>query len=218
MAFVSLFLSLTLAFFSLAGEVKAEAQPILTWQAENYSAPGFLGKSFPTTKTKIGLSLTVINKKKFVDLDKADISWFLDGKLLVSGRGLKDASFSARVLPGGEHAVRAVADLPSGEEVETSLRVPVVRPEVSITKNFSGERAVFGKLLEFSMRPYFFNAPEDFLSYFWNMNDGVRKGRDRVFVIRVPAGEAGSITLRAAAQNPDNSAEVGTEVVDFTLF
>lgn len=215
-------LAVVLFFVMFFGAPQAEAaqiQPILTWRAENYYPKTFAGRSFPGPRAPVFVALQVAKDGVFVSLNDVYITWFLDGEVYDKGRGKSEVKFYAKKTAGGSYNVKAQAKIGS-DDIQKSVEVPVVKPEVVIVRPFAGNLAFSGEVLNFRAIPYFFTAPQNVLYFYWKLvGYGELTGRGEIFKFDSGAfGGGGNVTLSVSAQNPSNMLEFGKESLNFNIF
>lgn len=212
----TIFLIFSLGFWLLA---KAQTVPrvILTWQAQNFVPAGYSGKILPSPGTNIKLGLEVIKENKIQDLSKINIRWYLDGKLLTQGLGLKETNFNVSRGVTYSHFVRAV--VLDTEEISGGVDIPIVSPKVIIKTP-----APFANFLSLGKTnlqavPYFFNvAGLKELVFNWAVNDKTIKGTDVLELeLAPPIPLNNNLRIRVTAQNLNNALEFGSKEINLNV-
>lgn len=195
----------------------ASVQVILTWQAMNYYPSNYLGKSLAVMKTAINVSVEVVQDNKFIDLTGAEFLWYLDGKLLKRGGGLKEIFFTAQNSVGEEHFIR-VEIQKNDKEYEASIKIPVSKPSVVIDAPFAENFIGAAKQITVQAVPYFFNVQNvSDLTFFWDVNRQIKKsGSGNQLTLTL--GEAvnyndNGIQIMVSVQNPKNVLEFGKRMI-----
>ena len=167
----------TLFIFPLANFARAQtnSELLLTWEAQNYAPPEYLGKHLATPGSIIAVSAELIVNGKLQDARQSSFSWYVDGKLLQKGAGLKEISFPVKKSQGNEYTIRAVTKF-GGKNIEGTIRVPVSRPEVIIQHPYQNNIVAGGGDARVRVQPYFFSVPSlESLRVSWTLQD-VPKG------------------------------------------
>ncbi len=204
-----------------AAGIFAQSQPtqaFVTWRAENFYPSYFEGRVLPSSGSSVSLAVEVTQGGILRDLAQADIGWQVDGKFIGSGRGMKQAKFTATKGSGNSHFVR-VSIAQNSELVEVSVRIPTTAPTVVIDAPYVDKRGTEGKITLSSL-PYFFNASSlDDFRFSWTI-DGERRevGSDTTLTI----ADAASIVARTfridlEALNTLNPMETATARNQFAI-
>ena len=138
----------------------------ITWQANalTLSSPTDLTLKTSVKFPKAGEAFRVEAQSFAFDLTRADIDWFLNGKLAASGRGLRAQEFTASKL-GSVMNMRVAAISEEGVGYESLLSIPindadlVVRP-LTYTPSFYRGSALPtpGSLVEITAMPHVFRG------------------------------------------------------------
>lgn len=212
-----LFFCFSVFLFNANVSSAAGLQVILTWEAQNYTPSDFAGKAPATLSSTVRVAAQGVRNGKLADLSGEDFQWFLDEDLMSEGSGLREFSFKAKKSPPGEYRVRVLVN-DGAEAIQITIKIPVQKPRVTIIPSFSGKNVPGGEL-KFEAAPYFFNveSPEG-LSFFWNMNNIIKKSTVGRFFTFNSEGDKGDVTLQISAQNPKNLLEVGKETLFFRVY
>ncbi|MDO8466990.1 MAG: hypothetical protein Q7S83_02505 [bacterium] len=140
-------LALGYALLAIPGAAQIVPEFIVTWRADSYVPPQYLGKALPGNETNIDLALEILDGGRLANLSDKEIRWLINGDALKSGTGLKNISFIAEGVMGDQEVEVTVIGYKGGEPIAKSLIIPMTDPEAAI---YSGENT-FRALL------YFFN-------------------------------------------------------------
>ncbi|MDI6820617.1 MAG: hypothetical protein QMD65_00350 [Patescibacteria group bacterium] len=182
MKFLSIITILVLAgFFGLSSSVSSQTESqgeiIFTWQTKNFYPADFKGKSLPVQNSFVDISLELLKNSKLQDLSLADITWFLDEKVINRGTGNNETSFIVKKADSDSHFIRVAVKL--GNDLhESSMRLYVSKPKIAITTNpFPNSFVPPGAELTLQAIPYFFNINniQDLL-FFWQINSEKTSG------------------------------------------
>jgi hypothetical protein len=190
---------------------------ILTWQAQSFVPADYHGKILPTTGANIKTGLEVVNENKIKDLSKINIRWYLDGKLLTQGLGLKEINFNATYAATYSHFVRAV--VLDTEEISGSVDIPIVSPKIIIKTPTPATNSIFlGKTLLQAI-PYFFNVTDlKNLIFNWTVNDKTIKGANFLELeLTPPVPQDNNLRIRVTAQNLNNDLEFGFKEINLNV-
>lgn len=195
------------ALFTAPGKAQQrEPELWLSWRAQTYTPPGFVGKALPTTNTIIIASADLVDGGKIANLSKQTTYWYLNDNLLQGGIGIQRVSLRAiDALPGTTLDLRIELPNYHGGTITKTVTIPVVKPEVAIVSKVGG---VFsGASVEVGSLSYFFNIskPTD-LSYLWNVNGDAAKASEdptRLVVNLPPETPSGfGLDIELVAKNP----------------
>ncbi|MDP3974946.1 MAG: hypothetical protein Q8P88_01505 [Candidatus Jorgensenbacteria bacterium] len=193
-------------------------QVFITWKTSNFYPAYFEGKALPSLNSPVTVAVEVTKNGALLDLSQAEITWELDGKFIGGGRGVKQIPFAAAKGVGDTHFVR-VSVVRGQETFETSLRIPIVGPTVSIDAPYPENRGEEGTITLRAL-PFFFNVSSlTDLSFSWIVN-GVRRetGSDNALVISsedLTAPQTFRVTLETL--NRSGPRETATSRGQFTL-
>lgn len=195
--------------------VLAETAPelLITWSAQNYTPPDYAGKSMPTRGTSVGASVELIENGRLADLSKQEIRWILNNRLHKSGVGLKNVSLIVPELTRDNQILRVSIVNFRGKDIEKSVILPVVDPEVVINVPYPRNKIQSGENL-FIALAYFFNVANlNDLSFVWSANGRNTQSEDRIpnlLKLNASGGRAGDkVDLSARVSNKKNPAELG---------
>jgi hypothetical protein len=197
------------AFFALSAYAQNQSsQVFITWKASNFYPAHFEGKALPTFGSPVTVAVEISRGGAFLDLSQADITWELDGKFLAGGRNTKEAHFTTTKGDGDTHFIR-VTIVRGEESFESSLRIPVRAPSISIDAPYPEGRGSGGSIT-ISALPFFFNVSAlSEISFSW-LVDGERlaAGNDHVLTISDESlTSARAFQVLLEAQNTRNSSE-----------
>lgn len=147
-------LSIIIAFLIPLG-ARAEIEGELTWSANSYIPPGYMGKALATRNSEITVALIGLNDGRIIDLN-GRVDWFLNNRYFASGNGLTSITFAADEQAAAEYSVRATArDLSGAFFVSAITTIPVVRPQAIVAIPYP-ERKVPDSF-RLVLLPYFFS-------------------------------------------------------------
>ena len=158
--FCALVFSLLFAFAATA-RAQINSELLLTWEAQNYAPPEYVGRHPATPGSVVHVSAELVAGGKIQNTNAFYFSWYMDGNLLQRGAGIKEITFPIQKTRGDNYVIRAVTRF-GGADAEGFARVPVARPEVVIRVAETSARA----------HPYFFAVPFlDSLRVSWSLQD-----------------------------------------------
>ena len=211
---------LSTCYFLLATALAAAqtaSRALITWQAQSFAPAEYSGKILPSPGANIKLGLEALKENKLQDLSKINIRWYLDGKLLKQGIGLKETNFFANKGASYSHFVRAV--IQDKEEISGTADIVVVSPKVVIKTPFPASASVpLGKNI-FQAVPYFFNVvnPGE-LIFKWSVNNQAIEGSDVLELeIAPPVPLNQNLNVRVTAQNLKNELEFGSKEINLMV-
>jgi four helix bundle suffix protein len=148
-------------------------QFLVSWQAQSYAPSWYSGKVFPTQGSAVEIAFELVNNDKIVDVSGYKIRWYVNDKLIKNendGLGIKSLKTSAANYPGFDLEARIViADYPTGA-LDTTIRIPTVRPEVVINAPYPDNKVSAGSNL-FEALPFFFSVKNlSELLFEWSIN------------------------------------------------
>ncbi len=156
-------LILTAAFWGYASSAQTEPLLLISWQAQNFSPSGFLGKNLPIISTPVVVGLEMIEKNQIVNLKNYEIRWYVDGEFKDSDKGLTTMRFLTG-KPGGadEHFVRAEIMDYRGANLSKTINIPLVDPQIAIFSPYRGYQIPVLKpgINVLKALPYFFNIKQ----------------------------------------------------------
>lgn len=166
-----------IAFFAVGSAYKNPAraqtaglQFLTTWQAKSYVPPQYHGKTMPTGGSQITVAVELINRGKIVDLSNQTVTWYQNGNILGSGKGMQTLTFLAP--SDGSSAVSLTIELPDygSQLLVAAVNIPIVRPEAVIESPYLNGVFV-GNSLQVKGVPYFFNVSSpSALNFAWSVN------------------------------------------------
>ena len=211
-----LFLLSTVYFLISTFGVNAQtnSQVLITWQAQNFVPAEYPGKILPSPGTNIKLGLEVIKENKLQDLSKINIRWYLDGKLLTQGLGLKETNFFVNKGATYSHFVRAV--IIDKQEISGTADIPIINPRVVIESPSPDSNSIpLGKNI-FQALPYFFNTANlQELIFNWSVNNQTIKGTNLLELeITSPIPLNQNLNIKVTAQNLNNDLEFASKEIN----
>lgn len=148
------------AVFVIAAPVSALAQQgpdlFITWQAQSYTPPGYLGRALPSVGTPMEAAFELVDSGKIIDVSKYEIRWLFGDRVYKTKVGLKSLSYVPQ-LTSGDIPLRITVVGYKGVNLEKEITIPLARPEVVITAPYQNREIKTGKNV-FRALPYFFNA------------------------------------------------------------
>lgn len=196
--------------FAVYASSQTIPQIIITSQANNFYPANYPGKALVAPNSNVSLATELLRNNKLVDVSQANFSWVLDGKLLGSGRGLKETSFTSKKQAGDNHLVKVSIEL-GGEKFENSQRIDVFDPVVVIEKETPGDSIRANEEINLQAMPYFFSVSslED-LKFLWRVGDTEEesKGENRLILsVGRAFGALNSFRVSVTVQNNKNPLE-----------
>jgi hypothetical protein len=194
----------------------AASQPIITWRANNYFPASYVGKASATPGSQVTASVESIANGKIQDTTNANISWYLDGKWLGNGVGLKTVSFTASGQNQGYETLN-VSVSGSGGAAEGSIRIPVANPEISISFPYPQKSVKAGDQVTLSAIPYFFNITsfED-LGFNWRINNQKVQATANNITVTIGTPQSdfqNSVQISVTVQNVKNPMEIAKKLL-----
>ncbi|RJQ28726.1 hypothetical protein C4571_03070 [Candidatus Parcubacteria bacterium] len=211
-------LALTLVF-SL-GFAQEAPLLLISWRALTYVPPGFSGKALPIENSVVEAAVELVDRGSPINTAGYPIYWYLNGKYLEGGRGLRSVKFPVPRF-GDRFDLRAEISGYKGASPTKTVRVPVVRPEAVISTPLSGNN--FSSLsTEFRALPYFFNVTKlSDLVFRWRVNDEAvasTENPDGLTVNLDPTTPPGFKTrIELSIQNPRNVLEGDANSLELTF-
>lgn len=176
-----IFILILLLFLVLpAGQVFAEDEIIVSWKSDGFVPYFYQGKILPVKSGKITAGLELVSNDSLVNLDGKEIRWMVDRELITKGVGKKTVDFTVDNLTNDNILLRVIIKNFRGADLEKSVVIPVVRPEVVIDRISS----------EFKFRawPFFFNISEEDLIFSWSANGRQADGaKEKPFLLELIA-------------------------------
>ncbi len=149
---------------------------LITWQAQGYVPHGYQGKILPVKKSLVEAAAELIQNGKTADLSRRELRWFLNGRLIQGGLGLKTISF---MVPedAASLSLRLVIPNYGGRVLEKTVALPLAQPEVVIDAPYAA--AIASGTNIFRALAYFFNISGlDQLTFEWVANGVATAGED----------------------------------------
>ncbi len=173
LTFYTVILSFTFLFLHFAS-AQSSPQFLVSWQAQSYVPSWYSGKVFPTQGSAVEITFEVLNNGKIVNISGNKVRWYINDKLIKNendGLGIKSLKTYATGYAGFDLEVRIVIpDYPTGV-LDTTIRIPIVRPEVVIEAPYPDNKVSSGSNL-FEALPFFFNVKNlSELSFEWTANN-----------------------------------------------
>jgi hypothetical protein len=205
-------------------ETKAQAnQPqfLISWKANTYAPPDFMGKVLPTANSLITTSFELVDGGKLADLSRQTIYWYLNDDLIENKTGVQQVTFPAPSIAGGNVNLRVELPNYRGNDLLKTIEIPIARPEAVIEAPlpnglFSGDR------IQLKARPYFFNVKNSLdLTFSWETNGETPQTSEEPEVLNVVLNKDASagtpITIDLAIRNPVNIFESATKSINLTF-
>lgn len=172
LTFYTVILSFTFLFLHFAS-AQSSPQFLVSWQAQSYVPSWYSGKVFPTQGSAVEITFEVLNNGKIVNISGNKVRWYINDKLIKNendGLGIKSLKTYATGYAGFDLEARIVIpDYPTGV-LDTTIRIPIVRPEVVIEAPYPDNKVSSGSNL-FEALPFFFNVKNlSELSFEWTFN------------------------------------------------
>ncbi|MDP3052725.1 MAG: hypothetical protein Q8N22_02065 [bacterium] len=205
----------------LSATAQTASQVLITWQAQSFVPAEYQGKILPASGTNIKLGLELVITNKIQDLSKADIFWYLDGKLLGRGQGLKQINFTATKGATNSHFVRAAVNY-NQQEYDGTADIPIANPKIVIqTPSPANNSIPLGKKNDFQAIPYFFNINNlGELLFTWLVNGQTfaNKGDNLLgLTLTPPIPSNQNINIKITAQNLKNDLELGSKEINLNV-
>jgi len=207
--------SIGLTFHALAQT--SEPKILLTWRAESYTPPGFMGKILPGVGSRITASLEIIENGSPADISSDTVLWYLDRDLVGRGSGLKTINFNAGDIAGGAHSLRIkIENYRGGDQtILKTINIPVAQPKIVLAAPFPNFE-FSTPTIHIKALPFFFAVTHlSDINFAWSVNgeqpvDSANPDILDISTAKVARGSNLSINL--AVQNPKNTLEsaIGT--------
>jgi len=190
---------------------------LISWKASNFVPASYLGKIYPTKDSIVEVGVDLLNGNTLIDLSKVEVGWFLDGRFLNSGVGLKHIRFQTTKGNNNDHALR-VTLLYQGNDLGQSITIPIVSPEVVID-TASPTNAINIPTITFRGLPYFFNVQDiQKLNFQWSVNNETiagNKDNPDFLKLQIPTvAKNKPLSLSLSIFNQLNSLEFGSRVLN----
>ncbi|MDP1689315.1 MAG: hypothetical protein Q8L47_04275 [bacterium] len=192
--FLIIVLAIGTLFFA-TNKTSGEGAPTfwVTWSADNYSAPEFLGKSLPSYNTLINVTFELVQNGKIITLNSQEVIWYLNGVTIKRGLGIKEFSFRTGLSTGANLIKIELPNFKGGSSLIKSVEIPVKSPEVILDSPYT-KKAVTSREINLRALPYYFNATRSGdLSWIWQVNGKTPEGS---------AKEPNKITIEVPADMP----------------
>lgn len=199
--------------FLMAQTAERDYQIIITWTANNYYPADYSGKAWATPNTLISLGAELISNSRLQNLASFQATWYLDGKFLGRGQGLKEANFLVNKKSGESHFVRLVLERNS-QIYELAINVPVGKHLAVIDAPYPNKFIEGNSRGRFEIIPYFFNITSlDDLIFGWTVNGKheERRGNNELAINISGVDDLKIIDLSGTAQNAVNPLEFDTD-------
>lgn len=153
----------------------AQNSHILTWRANTYAPPGYLGRSLPTKGSTLTLNLVTLNPSE--SFSNVFFAWYLDDVKLFEGMDKPTLQTTVRQKPG-IYTAKVFLRYPDGSPETITAPVKVVAPEVFFVESTSflkgGEIKTSPKTLNLHALPFFFNVTSLLeLGFAWKIGDTI---------------------------------------------
>lgn len=186
-------------------------QIIVTWEANNFYPTDFKGKPVASPGSQVSVSIEIIRGGKLLNVNSANIAWYLDNDFLSEGIGKKSVAFKAKKKDNGKHVLRAQVER-GDEAIETSVQIPVATPRVVIEVPYPNGLVQAQSEIVLRLVPYFFNniSLSD-LKFFWQINDAHQQSaNDNQLLLKLGSPQTASqrtLRITGTVQNERNLAE-----------
>ncbi len=189
---------------------------LISWQAKNYVPSAYVGKVLPIANTPVIMALELIDNKKIADISKKEVRWFANNQLIQSGIGLKNITFIIPTTRSGDENIKAVVINYRGTNLEKSIIIPVVNPEVVINAPYPDKKITSG-INTFIALPYFFNVNSlANLAFTWLANNQQvtdTNGNPDILTLDTTGGLSGNqIIVSVTAANINNDLELAKQI------
>lgn len=199
------------------------AEVILTWHANNFYPSDFRGKPAVTENTPLRIAAEVVKKNKLVDTSRANFSWYVDGKVLQQGVGLKEILFTVTASEKSSHFLRVV--IKNGlDSYERATSIPIEAHETVIETPFPGNLITHGSQIALRAVPYFFNISSiTDLLFFWSINDNQPENNSNANQITISVGtpttqDQSALSVDLKTTNQKNPLEYARKRISLTIF
>lgn len=187
-----------------AGQSSA-AEMHITWRAQTYAPPTYIGKLLPTAGARVTASVFAVQNGKLLDLTGKTVYWYLDDEFIEGGANQQTVEFRVPKDKNGTIAELMVRLPNTAGGLVNTIDIPIVAPHVAIDAPFP-RGVVSGPSFRVRARAYFFNTPSPaFLSYSWAVNNKEPSAEDpeNLSVGIEPGSTPGSsILLNLNVKNP----------------
>jgi len=211
-----LIILITIYYLPFTGLSKAQVLPefMITWKANNYAPPEYLGKILPIKNTAVNASMELIDKGKLVNLSPYKVRWFLNDEPLVSGFGMKNANFIVDPFSNKVFSSLRVEIINyRGQNLEKIINIPNIDPKVAVVR-INNE--------SFKALPYFLNILTlNQLNFNWSANgietEGVVENPDMLSIKFITPKTEETINLSLIIQNQKNPLEIINKFMSFQI-
>jgi len=193
-------LGFVIVLFFVAYSFVGAATPsiILTWKTNNFYPSDFQGKALPITGSVVTASAAVLRDGALTDPKEITFTWYLDDTWITQELGKREVTVTASKLFGDAHFIRVVASLPTGERIDSSVKIPVTHPDlvIEVSEGESGNNDTLRVI------PFFFNVSSlANLIFSWEI-DGIKQS-SQSNTLSLPSGLAPTASVLAKnAANP----------------
>lgn len=192
---------LLLAYYILhASKALAAPSVLVTWSApENLVPPGYEGKALPTAGSSITASVEVIDEGKIANISDKAIYWYVNGKFIEGGVGVKKVNIGVPPLIfTGSFELRVRILNYKREEVGKIIFIPVVFPKAVIEAPFPN-REFTKTAIELKALPYFFKTTSHSrLKFEWKVNGKIPSEKEKpdTLIVNInPDAKSGSTLI-----------------------
>jgi len=193
-------------------------QFLVTWKANSFAESGFMGKIFPTRGSNINVRFELIDGGKLAAIANNEVRWFVDGKLIQRGDGLKSINFTAGQF-ASNHSVKIIVANYRGADLEKIITIPVKKGEVVVKVPYPN-REIIPQANQFEALLYNWNIlAKNLVSFRWSANgEGSTGDNSSKVTIDVPGDLSGGlISLSVVAQNLVNEIDIANASVNLLV-
>lgn len=140
---------------ALAQETNDEL--ILSWQAQNLYPANYMGKALVTEGTPVIVSLEMLRGGTLFNISEAPVKWYLDGRFIEGGTGLKSITFYPRARRGNTHIVKASIVI-DGKTTAGFLEIPIHEKQVVLESPSARNVIQANTSVLLTAVPYFWNV------------------------------------------------------------
>jgi hypothetical protein len=197
----------------------APGELLMTWHANTYVPPAFVGKALPVPLSAVTVSVEAIHSGRVASLAGETVRWYVGGRLMASGTGMQSFSFSIPQNAVAPFEVRVELPDATVEPTLKTITIPFVRPRAVIVSPFPDD-TVRNSSVSLRAVPYFFNVTtaRDLL-FSWTVNDAATDTTENPDQLDLSFGGSGSAEASVAVtiRNPLMTAEGAKATLDLTV-
>jgi len=215
-------------FFAMPAASRAQTPPapavaplelFLSWSANTYVPPDFEGKPLPVSQSRLVVSVDAVRNGKLADLSGQTVRWYVNDRLINSGRGMHTITFPLGTTAPGSFDVRVELPDLDDELPSKTITIPVTQPYAAIVVPFPN-RTVRGVTATLRAIPYFFNtASADSFLYSWTVNGESPEANENpdTLALSWTSDRSGSAEVSSIIRNPRVQDEAAQSVTDLTF-